>query len=130
MKTTFFLIISFILFSGNHLPKSNKDVAYEIVNSLKKGDSEHLAQFFNSFVELSIIDREDVYSKAQAQLIVKDFFAKNPPSNFVLLFEGGKTGSHYAVGSLSTPHNIFKVYFLINSNNGNSFIHQLRIENE
>jgi hypothetical protein len=130
MKAIFFLIISITLFTNYKPTKPNRDVPLEIVSSIKQGDSKHLAQYFNSFVELSIFDKEDVYSKAQAELIVKDFFSKNPPSNFILLYQGGETSAQYAIGNLSTSRDIFKVYFLLNSNKGNSYIHQLRIERE
>lgn len=101
-----------------------------ISTSIKTGNSKELAKYFNNDVELVILDKEDVYSRYQAEHIMKDFFTKFTPQNFNLLHEGGKEGSRYAIGNLSTPQGAFRVYFLIKQKNNQPFIHQLRIEKE
>ena len=60
----------------------------EIFSAIKAGNSKVLAKYFNSNVELVILDKDGVYSKTQAELIVREFFAKNIPSNLVKRHEG------------------------------------------
>lgn len=99
-----------------------------IVLAFKTGNSKELGKFLNTNVELAILENEDVYSKTQAELLLKDFFLKHAPSNFVIIHEGGKEGSRYAIGTLSTNKGDFRIYFLLKTQEGASVIHQLRIE--
>jgi len=75
-----------------------------------------------------ILDNEDVYSKSQAELIMKDFFSKYPPAEFVIVHEGGREASRYAIGRLVTEKTVFRLYFLLQKLEDNFFIHQMRIE--
>jgi hypothetical protein len=96
--------------------------------ALKAGNSASLSDHFNENIELTILEKDGIYSKTQAEQIVKDFFAANSPKVFNLLHEGGKGGAHYAIGELKTDNGTYRVYFLIKMINNQSFINQLRIE--
>jgi len=99
-----------------------------IILAFKTGNSKELGKYLNVNVELAIVENEDVYSKTQAELLLKDFFVKHAPTNFIIIHEGGKEGSRYAIGTLTTNKGDFRVYFLLKIQDGNSVIHQLRIE--
>jgi hypothetical protein len=101
-----------------------------IILAFKAGNAAELAKHFNANIELVILENEDVYSKIQAEQILRDFFANHRPSSFKIIFEGGKETSRYAIGSLSTSSGNFRVYFLIKNQDGIPLIHQLRIEEE
>jgi len=77
-----------------------------------------------------IVDKEGIYNKVQAEMILKDFFSKNPPRKFSLLHQGGKAESKYGIGNLVTSENTYRVYFLLKTTNGKPLIHQFRIETE
>ncbi len=98
--------------------------------SIKAGNSREFSRFFNTTIELILPNTEEVYSKTQAELIIKDFFAKNTPTEFIILHQGGKETSRYAIGTLTTTTGIFRLYFLLKFQNGEALIHQLRIEKE
>lgn len=102
----------------------------EIIQSLKAGNARTLAGFFNQNVELVTPDSDNVYSKAQAQLIVSDFFSSNAPQNFSVIHRGGKEDARYVIGNLTTKTGSFRVYFLLKREEGKDFIHQLRIEKQ
>lgn len=102
----------------------------DIVVSIQNGDDVKLASYFNENVELVVQTHDDVYSKAQAQQIVAEFFKANKPRQFTIIHQGGKEGARYAIGSLTTNTGIFRVYFLLKTRNNSSFIHQLRIEKQ
>lgn len=107
-------------------------VPEEIYSAVRAGNSKALAKYFNSNVELVILDKEGVYSKTQAELILRDFFVKNVPSNLVKRHEGksGKEASKYVICSLSTSKGLYRVYFVMKNSNGEFTIHQFRIEND
>ena len=53
------------------------DIVDNLPTLFKAGNSKELAKNFSSSVELSILGEEDVYSKAQAEQILRDFFTKH-----------------------------------------------------
>ncbi len=102
----------------------------EIIQSIKSGNAKALSGFFNQNVELVIPEGDNVYSKAQAQLIVNDFFSNHSPQNFAIIHQGGKEGAQYVIGNLGTKKGSFRVYFLLKKSDGKDYIHQLRIEKQ
>jgi hypothetical protein len=104
------------------------DIPQALIDALRTGNTSVLSGYFNTSIELAILDKEDIYSKQQAELIVKDFFAKHVPSSFVILHKGGKEGSQYAIGNLTTSAGNFRVTLLIKQKDTKPYIHQLRFE--
>lgn len=100
-------------------------IPQEVVTSFSQGNASNLAGYFNSSIELIILEEENVYSKAQAQQILKSFFQNNPPGNFTIIHNGGKDSSRYAIGTLSTSSKTYRVTIFLSKD---SLIHQLRIE--
>ncbi len=111
------------LLQSNH---NNVNLPEGAVNAMKSGNASELVKYFNSSIELDILGKDAIYSKSQAEAIMKDFFSKYPPSAFVIKFEGGRDNSQYAVGTLSSDKGNFRVNFLIKG----QMIHQLRIDRE
>ncbi len=106
------------------------DIPDGIINAIKAGNASELAKYFNNNIELALSDIDDMYSKNQAELIIKDFFKKHPPTGFNILHKGGKETSRYAIGNLSTSNGKFRVTILIKVKEDISLINQLRIEKE
>jgi hypothetical protein len=104
------------------------DIPQAVVDALRSGNTSVLSGYFNSSIELAILDQEDIYTRQQAELIIKEFFAKHVPSSFVILHKGGKEGSQYAIGNLTTSSGNFRVTLLIKQKDNKPFIHQLRFE--
>ena len=101
-----------------------------IILAFEAGNATELAKHFNKSIELVILDEEDVYSKTQAEQIIRKFFSDHKPSSFTVIFEGGKEPSKYAIGKLVTSTGTYRVYLLIKEYDGSPLIHQIRIEAE
>ena len=129
MKTVLKIVMLLFLVQGLHAQDSS-DIPSGISLALKAGSASELVKYMNESVELVILDKEGIYSKSQAEMILKDFFSKNPPKKFSLLHQGGKAESNYGIGSLETGKDSFRVYFLLKSKGNRSVIHQFRIEKE
>jgi len=68
-------------------------------NAIRGGSSRELAQYFGSTVELGFDGDKQSYSATQAEFVMKDFFAKNPPASFDFKhFGGSNEGTPYAAG--------------------------------
>jgi hypothetical protein len=122
------LAFLFVLSAEAKTTNVQGDIPQAVVDALKTGNTAQLSDFFSSSIELAILDQEDIYSKQQAELIIKSFFAKHMPTGFVILHKGGKEGSQYAIGNLTTSSGTFRVTLLIKLSNNKPTIHQLRFE--
>ena len=121
-----FIVIGFMLITSN----IQAQIPDQILQSFKKGDSKTLSGYFNKNIELVILENDDVYSKETARQIVSKFFSSNTPESFNIIHTGGPEGSRYAIGNLKTKDSSFRVYFLLKTSDGKSYIHQLRIEKQ
>lgn len=127
MKTilNFLLATSVILLSSFTLQNSNIDA---VIGALRSGNSSELAKYFDDNVELTVPDKSDNYSKAQAQLIVKDFFSNNGVKGFNLEHKGDSPGGHYCIGTLQTNTGKFRTNVFMKTKNGNEVIKDIRFQ--
>ena len=77
MKRLFFIVCTVICLAGSTLGETGDDISARIEVALKAGNASEMAKLLSSSVDLNIPGNEGVYSKAQAQLILKDFFSKH-----------------------------------------------------
>ena len=124
------LTISILLFVFAFTLSKANNIPNELVVCFKTGNSKALANYFFSNIELQVLEDENVYSKAQAEQIIKRFFEQNKPADFVILHQSGKDGSEYAIGTLHTSTGKFRVYFLLKTQGASKYIHQLTIKKE
>jgi hypothetical protein len=102
----------------------------EINAALKTGKVSVLKQAMNSTVELVILEKENVYSKIQAEQILKQFFQTHQPISFTVLHNGGSDNSQYYIGNLKTQKGTYRVYYLLKTKEKETLLYQLRIEND
>lgn len=101
----------------------------QIGSGLKSGNAKMVASFFNSNVELVILDKENVCTKEQGEMILSDFFNKNRPTDFKITHQGG-TDSVYGIGKMQTAGANFRIYFMLKTFANKPLIVQLRIEKD
>jgi hypothetical protein len=130
VKLFIIIFISGILLPGFAICSPPEDIPVGIIQAIRSGNAASLAKYFNVNVELTVDKGEEIYSKDQAELILKDFFSKHAPNSFNILHQGGKEGSKYAIGNLSTTNGNFRVTILIKLKDSLPYVHQLRIEEE
>ena len=104
----------------------------DIAAAIRSGNYKQVAAYFNNNVDMTILSKEEVYSKAQAEIILKDFFVKDPPKSFVILHQGNsKEGAKYSIGTLvTTQGTTYRTYFFVKQNSGKFYIQELRFEKE
>lgn len=133
MKAKSIIIMTFLFLGVFYNAEAQIIIPDGIYSALKVGNSKELAKYFNGNIELVILDKEGVYSKSQAELILKDFFAKNElltPNGFMKVHEGGKDVSKFIIGTLYTVKGRYRVYLVVKNIDNVVAIHQLRIEDD
>jgi hypothetical protein len=106
------------------------DIYDDISSAIRSGDAKQVASYFGNSVDLTLINQEDVYSKAQAELLVKDFFSRNSPKTFAIVHKGSsREGTLFAIGSLVTSSGkTFRTSFTLKMMQGKYIIQELRFE--
>jgi hypothetical protein len=129
MKT---ILLSLTCFCGSLIFAAGFfDVTSDINTGIKNGNAAAIANYFVSSVELNLPGNEGLYSKAQAEMILRDFFSKNPPKNFTPKHEGfSNDGSKYYIGSLESTTGVFRTYFFVKKSGDLFQIKEFRIERE
>lgn len=107
-------------------------VSNSIIASIQKADAAALAGYFNSTVDLEIGNTDGNFSKKQAEVIVRDFFGKNPVQSFSVNHKGSSDdGSEYMIGSYANKSGKkYRVYILIKKLDNKYLITQLQFEED
>ena len=107
------------------------DVIDDIALAIKTGNPKNISKYFIENIDLKVIEQEDVYSKQQAEMILKDFFTKHPVKNYTIGHKSlAKNGAQYVIGTLETTNGKFRTYFLLKTSGNETLIQQFRIETE
>ncbi|MBA2422748.1 MAG: DUF4783 domain-containing protein [Chitinophagales bacterium] len=121
-------ILLMLLFLIPFTSFSQVSILDNIANAIKSGNSKEISKYFDNNVEITIVDKESVYSKVQAEMVLRDFFAKNPVQSFEIIHRGKAEGSAYAIGPLKSTNQSFRVYFYIKNKGSAQQIQEMRFE--
>lgn len=126
----FLLTFSFFSFLFNVIGQDAGTISNKVISAIKAGNAKELASFFHTNIELTVLDNDGTYSKSQAEIIIKDFFTKNPPKEFSINHNGSsKDLSQFYIGSYKTNNQQnYRIYFLIKSLSDKMLIQQLQIQ--
>lgn len=102
----------------------------EVSKSLQLGEPSKTAKYFDKVIDITIQNEQSTYSKSQAEMVLKNFFSKNPPKNFWIKHRGNgpSDNSVFIIGELATAADTFKVYLFFKLKEGNYYIQELRME--
>lgn len=110
---------------------SAADILDKIGAAIGSGNAGSVAQYFDANVDITIGDKESMYSKSQAQIVIQDFFAKNSVRAFSINHRGSSAGGkQFGIGTLSTSGGQYRVYYLVMQKNGAYFIQEMRFEKQ
>jgi len=123
MKITAILTIFLCFFSTISF---TNDIVENIALAIRSGNAKELSKNFNANIDLNIPGNEGVFSVSQAEMIIKEFFSKNPPKSFSVLHQGtSKDGARYFIGNLITDEKTFRTYFYMKKKSDRYYIHEL-----
>ncbi|MEO9482817.1 MAG: DUF4783 domain-containing protein [Ekhidna sp.] len=90
-----------------------EETVKNIGTALKAGSSKELIKFCNQTVEIKINGESSNYSKAQAEVILRDFFSKNAPKSFAYIHQGSSQGLKYTIGRYTHDNGVYRVVMFI-----------------
>ncbi len=101
----------------------------EVIAAMKSGNANAVAKYFDNSVEISMPDKSNSYSKSQAELVLRDFFASNPVKNFEVIHKGENAGSQYCIGTLQTKSGAYRTTIFMKQKGDSQVLQELRFEN-
>lgn len=105
------------------------DAADDVVALVRGGKAAELAKIMTSTVEISVLGDENVYSRVQAEAVLKDFFQKHPPSAAKVVHKLTSNPSYrFTVLMLTTSSGIYRVSYAMKNNDGTFLLTEMRFE--
>lgn len=73
-----------------------------LVTAFKSGNAQRISTYFGENVDLSILGKENLYSKSQAQQVLQHFFTEHKPADFKVIHKEKAKSSEYFIGVLTS----------------------------
>ena len=104
----------------------------EIANAISSGNASALAKHFASDVDVIVLDDVNMYTKAEAEKAMADFFTKNKPLKYTQVHQGESQGAtgQYCVGVLETTNQKYRVNLYLEKTDGKFLIKEIKFENQ
>lgn len=100
----------------------------DVINALRSGNATLLAKYVDDNIEISLPSKSDSYSRAQAVVILQDFFQSNGVKGFEEKFKGENGGSQFCIGTLQTRMGNYRTTFLLANRNGKQLVREIRFQ--
>lgn len=103
----------------------------KVAELIRVGNMHELSKLFAPNIEITILNEENVYSKAQAELILDKFFDQNKPQAVKVLHKINSNPNYrFAVLIVNTDKGAYRMSYTLKETGGNLMIIDLRIERE
>lgn len=98
----------------------------EVIGAIKSGNAGELSRFIDDNVEITLPNKSDNYSKAQATVILKDFFKNNGVKNFEVKHKGDGQSGQFCVGTLVTSSGNYRTTVFMRMKANKQIVKELR----
>ena len=100
----------------------------DVINSLRGGNAPELSRYIDENVEISLPGKSNTYSKAQALIILQDFFGNNGVRSFEVKHKGDNAGNQFCVGTLVTKSGNYRTSIFMKSKNGRQLVKDISFQ--
>lgn len=110
MNRFFFLFFLITALAGSAVSQSQSaSLADRVVGWIASSDFNSLTDQFDANVQMNILDKESFHSKAQASILVKDFFKNNPVVSCEMQHKGGAAANLFMIANLKTSNASYRL---------------------
>ncbi len=121
-KTVLFCLLFIVL-------PTKQELNEKINRSIENGNSKNLSQHFYDKIELKVVDKENLFSKQQAEKIIEEFFRQFPPNQFIEIKNNtAKNTKQVVSGRYISGKTKFRISYLLKKFDNDFYITQFRIE--
>ncbi len=124
------LCLSVLFFTySTATPLESTGLVDDIATAIRAGNSKELAKYFGPTLEIILPGSDGTFSKAQAEMIMKDFFAKSAPVSFVINQKSNSAGgAQFIIGTYKNKTEKLNVYILLKPVSNQLMIQQMHFE--
>jgi hypothetical protein len=101
-----------------------------VLNALRTGNAAQLSKYFDNRVDISLPTKSDNFSKNQAEMILRDFFASNEVKNFLVKHKGENNGSQFCIGLLQTRNGNFRTKLYMKQKGDQQVVQEIAFQAE
>ena len=124
MKKIFTILAAFVAISSFTIIAGIKDV----VTAIKAGNAASVSRYFDNTVEITINGKSTDYSKAQGEVVLRDFFANNTVKSFIVLHQGESGGSEFCIGTLTTSNGTYRTTLNLKQKGEKQTLQEIKFE--
>lgn len=125
-----FFIFS-LLVPGISSAQNQGDVITQVKETIKAGSAKELSKFLNQTIDVTIDDKMQSYSKAQAEFVLRDFFKQHPPNEFDIIHQGSSRGGQpFAIGQYKSANDTYRVFMKIKVVSNHQLVHEISFVRE
>ncbi len=121
----------FVMLGGSAQAQMGRSPVDDVVFAIKSNRIQDMSRYFDNFVPISINNTQSNYSRNQAELVLRDFFEKNPARNFSVMDSGSPNAtSRFMIGSFHTTNGRYSIYILMKMKDNSFVVKEIRINRE
>ncbi len=102
----------------------------EVISAMRAGNASEVARFFDNTVEINMPQKNNSYSKSQAEMVLRDFFSNNGVKGFEVIHKGENSGSQYCIGTLVTRNGSFRTTIFMKQKGDKQLLQEITFENK
>jgi len=124
-KFLLFVPVLFLVLASAFKPISGLD---DVISALRSGNAQELSKYVDDNIEISLPGKSDSYSRAQAIMVLKDFFGNNGVKGFDVQFKGENGGGQYCIGTLKTSSGNYRTTVFMKTKNNKQLVKEIRFQ--
>ncbi len=118
-----------ILLTSFTIMNSSDGILNDVSNAIRQGKAAEVAKHFGANVDLTLPGSEGTMSRAQAEVLLRNFFSTHGPAQVNTVHKTSGDGSFFAILSLQTKAgDEFRVTILLKKVSDNYLLHQIKFE--
>lgn len=128
MKRFLALLIMSVIMWGSVKAQPQVD---DVIQALNSGDLGNMVKYFDNVVDITLNSDQSTYSKTQAEMVIRNFLAKNSAKSFQVRYKGNVSTdtSFFIIGELkNNSQGVYKVYFFFKQKGKLHFIQKIKFE--
>lgn len=100
----------------------------DVISALRAGNATELSKYVDDNIEISLPDKTGSYSRAQALMVLQDFFANNGVRGFEVKHKGDNGGNQFCIGTLQTKAGNYRTTIFMKTKNGRQLVKEIRFQ--
>lgn len=100
----------------------------EVISALRSGNATELSRYVDDNIEISLPDKTANYSRAQALMVLQDFFANNGVRAFEVKHKGDNGGNQFCIGTLQTKAGAYRTIIYMRNKGGKQLIKDIKFQ--